>query len=235
VVRVLPSRPFTGRITNVLSGGGMRIRMLGILALAYVLTSGCTEKVSEETTEVTKDQSVSQGAAAAVPAEIEALMAKEFPADGEIHVIASKGRIDIKLETPVCFFPDSFVPENDLLFTALNQPTSLNGGGRLKVAVKGNCKFIDSTVLFGSKRFKNRKGKPHKKVVLSVWQGDIDNNRGAYWIAGVERIEGLHSSATKMTLDEYSEPDALEIASEGFDGKDLSNRFVDYVVGGKGK
>jgi hypothetical protein len=213
VVRVLPSRPFTGRITNVLSGGGMRIRMLGILALAYVLTSGCTEKVSEETTEV----------------------AKEFPADGEIHVIASKGRIDIKLETPVCFFPDSFVPENDLLFTALNQPTSLNGGGRLKVAVKGNCKFIDSTVLFGSKRFKNRKGKPHKKVVLSVWQGDIDNNRGAYWIAGVERIEGLHSSATKMTLDEYSEPDALEIASEGFDGKDLSNRFVDYVVGGKGK
>jgi hypothetical protein len=155
--------------------------------------------------------------------------AKDTP-NGKIHVIGTKGRINVKPETAVCYFPGGYSVDNDKLFDALNQSNLFNGRGRLRPAVKGRCEFTRDVVLFRGERSVNHNG--YSKFVLSVWQKDVSTSEIAYWIAGIERTEGVNPRAADMKPDEYTSLEEVRRGgSAGYDQADLSDAFIGYVSG----
>jgi hypothetical protein len=169
-------------------------------------------------------------AAVEIPEIIKRSAETPFPADGKIHVIGTKGRINVKPETAVCYFPGGYSVDNDKLFDALNQSNLFNGRGRLRPAVKGRCEFTRDVVLFRGERSVNHNG--YSKFVLSVWQKDVSTSEIAYWIAGIERTEGVNPRAADMKPDEYTSLEEVRRGgSAGYDQADLSDAFIGYVSG----
>lgn len=125
------------------------------------------------------------GGGADVPEAVTALMAKEFAADGQVHV-QSREKIVIKPETAVCYIGGYF-PNSTELFKALGQSASTQSGSRMRPAREERCKSERDAVLSYGTQTPNRSGKPYK-LVLAVWQGDVAKG-GAYWVGGVERLE----------------------------------------------
>lgn len=169
-------------------------------------------------------------AAVEVPDEIKKIAAMPFPADGTIHVIASKGRIEIKPDTPVCYMPDGFFIESSKLFRALGQPFSTQEGDRIQPAAKGQCRFTDNVVLFRGKYSENRNGAPYK-LVLAVWQGNMSTDRSAYWIAGIERLNGLRPEHVDIAAEDPVNLKSYIGASSARDIGEFAEKFIAFVKG----
>ena len=196
----------------------MRVTWKQIGVLHLLLLSSCGE------------QSAGRNQAE-IPAEIEHMMATEFPADGQVHV-QSKGRFVVKPDTPVCYFPDGFSFEGRTLFTALGQPSSnQRGSGRQQPATAERCEFNFTTLLSKGVNLPNRQGRPYK-LVLAVWQGDVAEGKGAYWVGGVERIAGQWHPEPQIfhPIEPPSNyrPDESKVISGSIssDISDLSNQFT---------
>jgi hypothetical protein len=169
-------------------------------------------------------------AAVVVPEAIKKIAATPFPADGKIHVIGTKGRIEIKPETPVCYMPDGFFVESRKLFEALGQPSATDEGGRIQPAAKGRCKFSKDVVLFNGGIGDNRNGKPYK-LVLSVWQSDASTDGAAYWIAGIERLNGLRPEHVDIAAEDPGNLKSYIGASSARDIGDFAEKFIPFVTG----
>lgn len=162
-----------------------RRTLLALLAAGTLALSGCGDDEPPGW-----DRPVEQAAPVkpfVVPAAIEQLMATEFPADGQIHVIRAVGRFDIRPETVFCSGRDGFVLDGSAvseLLRRLGQQDHLNGSNRSS-GITNETPFCRSgnPILVKGRQSNNRDGQPYK-LVLAVWQGDTR------WVAGVERVEG---------------------------------------------
>ncbi len=170
-----------------------------------------------------------------VPAAVQAMMAAEFPADGEIHV-QSRGKIVIEPETPTCYFENGFIVEPQSLFDALGQVKSLStGASRLQPATRDSqCEFQADTVLIWGRESANRNGEPYK-LVLAVWQGDPAKD-GAVWVGGVERSRETYlpckSCFGEFVNGEFRGTDEEEPvrSSKRQDVAMLGNSFVNHIA-----
>jgi hypothetical protein len=200
-----------------------------LLAAAMLALSGCDGPAPYPPT---------TPALVTVPDTVQAMMAEDFPADGEIHT-KSLGRITIEPDTPVCeiwkALPEDrranhFGVNSSDLFPPLGQPTNRDGGSDRQVAANVvKCPASNSVVIHGLK-LSNRNGKPYK-LMLAVWQSDPAEG-GAVWVGGVERIDGIHPQIAAMPEPEYEPREALKRGgSMILDSEALAQAFVTYLIG----
>jgi hypothetical protein len=204
------------------------VRVMAAVLLVMVVSSGCSS-------EATKPKAV-------VPDFVQKLINAPFAADGQVHV-QSRGRLVMGDETAVCYFPDGFSINSGLFFPAFGQSPDAPWGDRKQPAVQGRCDFTKDMVLIKGTQTLNRNGKPYK-LALAVWQGDVDSGKGAYWVGGVERLEGkrpdiLIRSPFDIPGEEPSEQaivDAQNSALSQYISEDInriSKNFVDQFSGDK--
>jgi hypothetical protein len=202
--------------------------MRGLFTLiAMVLLAGCS------------NDAPSASSVPAVPPLIETMMAKDFPADGQIYV-ESRGAFVVNNDTMFCRHLNGLMVQPEAankLFKKLGQPATLKGGyPRVngKVGVDRECDLPDQMFVKGEQTT-NRQGKPYK-LVLAVWQGDPSKG-GAYWVGGVERLEGEHlpnpDILHPIEPPANYKPDKRQLISGSIsaDISDLSEKFVTDVKG----
>jgi hypothetical protein len=199
--------------------------MRGLFTLiAMVFLAGCS------------NDAPSASSVPAVPPLIETMMAKGFPADGQVY-LQSKGRFVIKPETVVCYWPNGFGISDAILYESLNQSWSKpNGNSRTQPLKDGRCEIKSDTVFSYGKHSKNHQNKPYR-LVLAVWQGDPAKG-GAAWVGGIERVDEKYPVEGRMRHPSDS-PEVywsdLLARSQNFDVAQLSTEFVKSVKSGASK
>jgi hypothetical protein len=173
-----------------------------------------------------------------VPDSIKTLMANEFPADGQVHV-QSQGAFVVNNETMFCRYPNGLMVQPEAaneLFKKLGQPTTLKGGyprANGKVSVDRECDLPNQMFVKGGQTT-NRQGKPYK-LVLAVWQGDVEEGKGAYWVGGVERVDGNYPVEGRAfhpgdRLESFGEDNITK--TKEYDIGQLSQSFVKHATRG---
>lgn len=200
-----------------------RWRKLGALPLLLLASCGDGSAGSSQT---------------AVPAAVEQMIAAAFPADGEIHV-QKRGTFVIGKETVFCRHANGLMVDPEAaneLFKRLGQPTTLGGGyPRVngKIGADRECDLPNQVLVKGT-QMPSRQNKPYK-LVLAVWQGDVAQGHGAYWVGGVERLEGNYPVEGRAfhpgdNLEAFGEDNIAK--TKEFDVQQLSQKFVGDI--GKG-